>query len=182
MNILSWNCRGLGKRRAIREMSRYLRTHNPQILFLMETKKRSSEMEWLRSLWNFENCFTVDSIGRGGGLALLWTNSINMHIQSYFNNHIDAIVKADNNSQDLKLTGFYGHSDVAKRHTTWHTLRTLGSFNDYPWICLGDFKKLTSNSKKIGGNPKPEAQLNAFRDIIAECDFQEFPIDGPYFT
>lgn len=41
---------------------------------------------------------------------------------------------------------------------------------------------MKSNSEKIGGNLKPDVQLNAFKDIISECDFIDFPIEGPFFT
>ena len=90
MNFLSWNCRGLGAPRAIRVMAKLVRIHNPQVLFLMETKRKSNEMEWLRSKWGFDNCLTMDCRGRGGGLAILWLNSAQVEILSFSNMHIDA--------------------------------------------------------------------------------------------
>ncbi|OMO67823.1 reverse transcriptase [Corchorus capsularis] len=43
-----------------------------------ETKKNKGEMEWLRAKIGFNNCFTVDSVGRSGGLALLWCSEIQL--------------------------------------------------------------------------------------------------------
>lgn len=74
-------------------MSRFIRTYNPHILFLSETKKNSLEMERLRVIWNFDNYLAVNSIGKSGGLALLWMNDLPLEVQSYFSNHIDAIVR-----------------------------------------------------------------------------------------
>ena len=69
MNLLSWNCRGLGTLRAVREVANMVREFNPQVIFLMETKRKRQEMEWLRLRWRFDKVFTVDGVGRGGGLA-----------------------------------------------------------------------------------------------------------------
>ena len=82
-------------------------------------------MEWPRSKWCFENCFTVDSVGRGGGLAffflanggglaLMWMNDAKVNILSYSNNHIDAkIVHTDRNV--WRFIGFYGHPNANLR-------------------------------------------------------------------
>lgn len=62
MNLLSWNYRGLGKSRAVREVSWILKTDDPQILFLMEMKKKSIDMKRLRVTWRFDCYFSVDCI------------------------------------------------------------------------------------------------------------------------
>lgn len=182
MNTISWNCRGLGNPRAIREVSKLIRAHNPQVLFLMETRKRNSETDWIRSLCQFDNCFVVDANGRAGGLALLWMNNTNLSIQSYSKNHIDAIIDSRELDCKWRITGFYGHPDVKYRHVTWNLLRTLANNNNLPWLCLGDFNEILSNSEKFGGNLKPEMQMNNFRNTLADCNLIEFPFIGPPFT
>ena len=64
----------------------------------METKKKSEEMECLRSRWCYDNNFTVDCMGRGGGLALLWMKKAEVEVLSFFRNHIDARVGESNGS------------------------------------------------------------------------------------
>ena len=86
MNTICWNCRGLGTPRAVHEVAKLVKKFNPQLLFLSETKKRSSEMEWLRSRWKFDNCFAVDSRGKAGGLAFLWSEDVSVEVKSYSNN------------------------------------------------------------------------------------------------
>jgi exonuclease III len=75
MKIFSWNCRGLGNPQAVRALSRLIRTENPHVVFLMETKLKSSELDVNRIKWGFKNCLAVDCRGSGrdrtGGLALL---------------------------------------------------------------------------------------------------------------
>ena len=57
----------MGDPRAVHEMARMVNRYNPQMLFLIETKRKSSEMEWLKSKLYFVNCLAVDSIGRVEG-------------------------------------------------------------------------------------------------------------------
>ena len=72
-------------------------------------------MERLRNKWQFENCLSIDSLGRRGGLALLWTANINVEINSYSSSHIDAKVMGDLDDQVWRFTGFYGHFETQKR-------------------------------------------------------------------
>ena len=83
MTLVCWNCQGLRAPRAVHETTKMVRKYNPQVLFLIETKKKSTEMEWLRSRWHYDNCFAVDSVGRGGGLALLWMNDVQVEVMSF---------------------------------------------------------------------------------------------------
>lgn len=44
------------------------------------------------SLLHFDSCFSVDCVGRSGGLDLLWKNSVDVAISGYSNNCIDAMI------------------------------------------------------------------------------------------
>ena len=71
MNFISWNCQGLGNLRAVLVLHNLVKTHGPKILFLMETKLDVLRMEFVRIKLRFKHCFTVPSLGRSEGLALL---------------------------------------------------------------------------------------------------------------
>ena len=51
--------------------------------------------------------FVVPSVRRSGGLALLWKEEADLHIQTYSPYHIDALI---HNGKDptWRLIGFYG--------------------------------------------------------------------------
>ena len=51
--------------------------------------------------------FMVPSIHRSGGLALLWMEEIDLHVQTFTLNHIDALIM-DGLANPWRLTGFYG--------------------------------------------------------------------------
>lgn len=50
--------------------------------------------------------FAVPSIHRSGGLALLWMEEIDSHVQTFTLNHIDALIM-DDRTYAWRLTGFY---------------------------------------------------------------------------
>lgn len=80
MKLMCWNCCGLGKPRAVRAFAELVRDHNPQILFLSETRLRKEKIERVRIRLGFANNFVVELEG-GGGLMLLWVANVNLAIQ-----------------------------------------------------------------------------------------------------
>ena len=131
----------MGDPQVVHEMARMVNKYNPQMLFLIETKRKSLEMEWLKSKWCFDNCLAVDSIGRGGGLALLWMNEASVEILSFSHQHIDAKISGSDSAQDWRFTGFYGSPKTSLRGRSWDMLRQLNN-NILPWLCAGDFNEI----------------------------------------
>lgn len=80
MSTLSWNCRGIGNPRAIREL---LVSSNNRFIFFMETKVRCFQAKNLRVKIGFNGLFFVDGCGLAGGIALLWKNHNNARLISY---------------------------------------------------------------------------------------------------
>lgn len=70
MKILSWNCRGLGSPRIVRVLGDLVRVHKPDFLFLCETIAFSNKVEEMCIKLGFAQCFSVDRVGRSGGLAI----------------------------------------------------------------------------------------------------------------
>lgn len=61
----------------------------------METKLRQNKMGSIRIKIGFNGMFVVDCVGRSGGLALLWSEGIDVEIQNYSRGHINAKVISD---------------------------------------------------------------------------------------
>src|ERR1044072_7458884 len=92
MKPLSWNCRGLRTPGAVNSLRRLLFSVSPDLVFLMETKKKDSEMLTLRGIGGMYNIFPVSCTGTGtsksGGLCLLWKDTIEIEVTSMSLNHI----------------------------------------------------------------------------------------------
>ena len=119
--------------------------------------------------------------GRSGGLALFWKSSINLIIEDSEKYYIDAII--DKNIENAwPLTGFYRELEIARRVEAWNKLKFLNSQFDIPWLCVGDFNKITIQDEKVGGAIRPHNQMQLIRDVINECRFIDLGYVGSKFT
>lgn len=80
MGTLSWNCHGLGLATAISELKHLVSKHNPQLLFVCDTKLVSPRVQWLRVSLGFSHVLVVDVVGGFGGLAWFWPDDVHVQI------------------------------------------------------------------------------------------------------
>ena len=78
----------------------------------METKLKKNRMERIKNRIGFANGLIVPSVGRSGGIALLWTREINLEVKSYTRFHVDVVVSEISSDYKWRLTGFYGHLET----------------------------------------------------------------------
>jgi exonuclease III len=182
MIALSWNCRGLGNPQTVRDLYRLVKEKRPSLVFLMETKLQAKRLEYIRVRMGFDSAFVVDSVGRSGGLVLLWKGDIFVEIQNYSRRHINAIVRICENGPQWKFTGFYGHPDATKRRESWCLLEFLMSFQPVPWLCMGDFNEIIQESEKFGVRRKSRRQMADFRAVLEKCQLEDLGYVGSHFT
>lgn len=180
MITLSWNYRGLGQAATVPALCELVRVRNPNVIFFSETLSLSVRFEALRVKLKFTNCFSVDYVGRSGGLAILWRNNISCSIVSYSNNHID--VHVFYSLGDWRITGFYGLPERGRRQLFWNLLHTLASQSSLPWVCIGDFNDLLSSNDKRGRVEHPQWLVRGFRDAVSDCHLADNPLMGYPFT
>jgi exonuclease III len=151
MNLVSWNCRGLGSPSAVSNLKYLVRHHNIAILFLSETLVYKNKIEELRYVLGFNFSFSVDRIGRSGGLAMFWRSSLNCQLLDYSQNHISVEV-IDTDRGNWRLTGYYGYPNGGRRRASWDFLRTLSQQSPLPWCIFGDFNDIMDAQEKRGKN------------------------------
>lgn len=161
MIVLSWNCRGLGNLRAVPSLRDLVRANKRDVLFLSETLVQATKIEELRVRLGFDCGFSVDRQGRGGGLAVLWTKSVNCSIQSYSPNFIN--IEVENSVRRAwRLTLFYGFPQAAQRRQSWELLRQLVPRGGMPWCIIGDFNDILEVCEKKGNHDRPNWMINGF--------------------
>jgi hypothetical protein len=105
----------------------------------------------------FSNGVGVGSFGRGGGLALLWSNEICVKLQSFDKLHIDVmVVDPVSNAERWRFTGIYGESRRELRHRSWELMVFLSVQSNAPWLCAGDFNEILEAGEQYGGVQRPE--------------------------
>lgn len=161
MNCICWNCRGLGNPWQVQELSNIMKAKGHKLIFLMETKKKSAYLEKVRCWLKFDNLFVVPWRYLSGSLALLWKNELDLHIWTFSPYHINAMVNPRIDDA-WQITGFYGALETVNREDSWSLLHCLSSQLDFPWVCIGDFNKITRLKEKLGGAIQLEKQMQDF--------------------
>ena len=180
MKILSWNCRGLGNQTAVDVLSHLVREKAPNVLFLMETKQSMVEMQRIQADLPYHCMVAVPSVCRRGGLALLWMADVDLHVQIYSPNHMDALITKDNSF--WRLTSFYGWPEEQRKHESWQLLKHLHSRSSYPWLCCGDFNEILCMEEKQGQIPRPLRPMQDFKEALLFCGLADLGFHGNIFT
>lgn len=139
------------------------------------------QMQGKASKLQFQNCFAVDREGLGGGLAMCWTDDINVEIKSFSKHHVDAVVHNDE-GRFWRCTGVYGHPETDQKKNTWELLRRLAGLSSLPWLCFGDFNEVLNLNEKLGGIDRRANLVNDFREALKDCDLTNLGSTGYQFT
>ena len=140
MKILSWNCRGLGQPRTVQELVCLSKTHQPNVIFLSETRKNKDYVERLRYRLGMSNVFTYSSPGKGGGLAVFWDDSYTIQPNKYGEHFIDMYICTDNGAKWIS-TFVYGEAKASQRYVMWELLGRIKPLGSGPWFLVGDFNE-----------------------------------------
>ncbi|KAL9670325.1 hypothetical protein QQ045_007876 [Rhodiola kirilowii] len=179
MNILFWNCRGLGTASAIRSLKDVVQTSSPQVFGLIETKCDNRRCEYVRVKLGFDSCFVVPARGRSGGLALFWNNTTDVSVVSYSGCHIDFIL---NYKRVMHVTLFYGNPRASLRHKSWDLLRKLRGFIKLPWCVIGDFNEITRFTESTSSNLYRCSYMAQFRQVLTDCGLMDLGFRGAKYT
>ncbi|XP_074298024.1 uncharacterized protein LOC141628826 [Silene latifolia] len=179
MSFLSLNCRGLGNPDAVSCLRNFVRREAPTMLFLCETKLSGVEMKRVRVSMDDYDGIDVDSVGRSGGLSMMWRKGVICSLRSASVHHMDFDIEV--NGVKWRMTGFYRWPSISNRHLSWQLLRLLASQSQQPWICLGDFNEILFSTEMVGGS-RPQWQMNQFRDAVDDCGLRDLSFKGYGFT
>ena len=81
-----------------------------------------------------------------------------------------------------RITRFYGHPETHRRRESWSFLNTLNQQYHLSWLCLGDFNEILSREEKLGGAPRLQQQMDAFRNVVNRCGFKDMGYSGSKYT
>lgn len=87
MSLLAWNCRGLGSPLMVRILTDEVKSKQPILVFLVETKASINEMEGFHNKIEYTEGITVPSDGKSGGLEMIWRKGTEVRLKSCSNSH-----------------------------------------------------------------------------------------------
>lgn len=183
MITICWNCRGrIGAASTVKELKDINLKFMPQIVFLSETKAKSSKLQNLKRRLNFDNVFVVDCIGKSGGLCIFWKKSVKVEVLYSSNNVIHSFITNSNTNCSFHFSFMYGNPISQMRKRFWDTLNNLHQQNHKPWICTGDFNEILHAYDKNGGINHSRNLIQDFQDFLSHKDMEELPQRGCRYT
>ncbi|XP_026451804.1 uncharacterized protein LOC113352159 [Papaver somniferum] len=152
------------------------------MVFLSETKLSSEASTTRVDQFGFENSCVVSSIGRSGGLWLLWRNSINLEVISSSPNLIHVVIHNDGPRQSWHLFCIYGPPRLSDRASFWENISSqVQDFNGSKCF-IGDFNAITSSQDKYGGLHVIESTISYFNSFIHQNHLIDLGFSGPAYT
>lgn len=180
--MLAWNCRGLGSHPAVRILTDEVKSKNPTLVFLSETKASVSQMKGFQRKLELTQGISMPSDGRSGGLAMIWREGVDVRFMSCSHSHIDVVVHGDGDARPWRAMGFYGDPDASKRHISWELLETLKKQSMLPWVVFGDFNEIVHSDEKLGWLDRDAEQMRSFRECLGRCGLHNLGFVGQRFT
>ena len=156
------------------------RCFHPTFLFLFETKNNFSFLQDFMSEFGYDHLFTVDPVGRSGGLALFYMDASDV-IANFSNNRMIDI-EAHMEGHKVFMTFVDGDSVIEYRENVWERLLRISSNRTGVWLLMGDFNEITSNLEKKGGKKRPDSSFLPFKNMLAGCGMIEFQFMGNSFS
>jgi len=181
MKILSWNCRGLAQSSTIRSLRAMIRKSFLDIIFLSETKFAPHIVSSILTPLGFTLVAQAPPSGSRGGLLLAWKTDVKL-TPVFISNAIITTWCYSDSIIPWMISFVYG--PPYQKHTSdfWNVLAQFGEDHTIPWLCIGDFNDITSQSDKFGGRPMNCSFGNPFSSFMDSFGMIDLGFSGNPYT
>ncbi|XP_028115612.1 uncharacterized protein LOC114313424 [Camellia sinensis] len=183
MNLLIWNCRGVGKNTFKRNMRDLIRNHKPYMIILMETKVTFSSMGTFFNNLGFTASSNVDLNGRAGGIWLLWEPS-QVSIIVFEANH--QVIHATINRVDYEEwvpSTVYASPNPRNRDALWEGIEAISEDIQSPWLVAVDFNDFANQGERRSFIPNTNTSRNSkFLEKLSNFNLMGMGCSGPKLT
>lgn len=139
-------------------------------------------MKLLRWRLGLKGCLARSSIGKSGGIALFWDDTLKVDLITISNKLIDIEVQESPSSTQRRISFIYGEPRAEDRHLTWKLLQRIRLRSDKPWVIMGDFNEAMWQFEHFSETRRNERRMEAFRDVLATCDMHDLGFSGLPWT
>lgn len=187
MKVISFNIRGLVSRVKKEELHSLIRKHQIDICCIQETKMENLTELNCREIWGSNNVGWAhrESVGRAGGIAILW-NSNSFVCSSSWDMDGAVIINGMWGAErvDCCFISVYAPCRLDERIELWDRLKLIIQQNSSSCLCLvGDFNSIRFPDERVSrsGNLNWN-DLREFDDFISDSLLIDLPLQGRKFT
>ncbi|KAJ9707044.1 hypothetical protein PVL29_002161 [Vitis rotundifolia] len=183
MKIISWNTRGLGSRNKRRVVKDFLRSENPDIVMIQETKKEKCDRRFVGSVWTVRNkdWAALPACGASGGILIIWDSKKLSSEEVVIGSFSVSVKFAMDGCGPLWISAVYGPNSLSLRKDFWVELFDIFGLSSPLWCVGGDFNVIRRSSEKLGGSSLTSS-MKDFDSFIRECELLDPPLRNASFT
>ena len=122
------------------------------------------------------------TMGKSGGLLLIWRKDLNIYIHSFSLHHIIFAVSLSFSFLIWRGAGVYGWPEAHLKYHTWELLNHICSLGNLPLLCFGDFNEILLCTEKRGGRASITNSMLAFQEILDAQQLRDLGFSGCRFT
>lgn len=131
---------------------------------------------------NFQGVFSVDAIGKSGGLCLLWHDELEVNILTYSQNLIHISIDHAVLPSKWILSCVYGPPHSNQKKFFWNQLETMVNSINEPWAMIGDLNEILSSDEKLGGRSIGSMSNNYLNDFLQNTGSIDLGFSGNSYT
>lgn len=162
----------------------FIRCHKVGLFAALETHIKKEKIQSIcsrvfphLSWWgNYDSCFD-------GRIVIFWNPDlfeVNILRSSSQVVHCDVVIKCLRSK--VLISFVYGYNEGKDRLPLWQDLIDLGQNSNVPWMCLGDFNAILSDSDRISRASPNLQDIDDFRQCLSLANLVELPFIGPKFS
>lgn len=182
MIIRCWNVRGLNNPLKQHEVVNLMRKHKLDVCCFLETKLVSSKVSSMRQFrlnnWKVLSNAAAASTAR---IVVFWNpTTVNIELLDFSAQGLHVLISNLVHQFKFYASFVYGFNTIIARRALWDDLRNWSP--NSPWLILGDFNSLLSQSDKHRGELVSTYETSDFRQCCSDLGLSDLNYSGSHFT
>ncbi|KAG5414824.1 hypothetical protein IGI04_002391 [Brassica rapa subsp. trilocularis] len=159
------------------------KSHNPDVILLVETKHVDSYVKQLAKDLGYQNVFVVSANGSSGGVAVFWSERVRITMLDNPTLYCTNMCIQDG-TNTFWMSYIYGNLVAKYRKEQWNGLiqsEIAGYLKDKPRLLVGDFNDIKNGEKK-GGIIRSIMSCSLFNRLISILGVHDIKTLGGKYT
>ncbi|XVE93925.1 hypothetical protein REPUB_Repub01dG0236100 [Reevesia pubescens] len=174
--------KGAGSVKFKRYVKELIIVNKVDLLIIVEPRISGETADKVIKQLGFDGFAKVDAVGFSGGIWVLWKNSIGTVQVIAKESQILTVIINGAMGKKWGLSAIYASPTPLNRTLLWSYLKTFDAFDNMPWVLIGDFNQICTDSEKRGGLPESKKNMAAFLEVFSIKNLIDLGAQGTKFT